>query len=391
MSGKRLKYLFKKFLAGDCSSAEEQELFNLVLEPAREKEVRALLDEAWGEMPEASGLPPEARGAIMDRILHPPAANPFPEQKLKRIDFKKWMIAACLLLLAGVAVYLLADRKPYSGQHETARQTDVTADIKAPLLSKAALILEDGTVVALDQAAAGTLVDRNGVLVNRNADGSIVYSGNGNGSHKLVNPRGSPVVQVTLQDGTKIWLNSGSSVQYPEAFGNGERAVGLTGEAYFEVAKQNGKKFTVSAAGTTTEVLGTHFVVNAFKDMGTVAVTLLEGSVNVMNKHSALKIKPGQQARMEEFSPIALQQRANADEAIAWKNGLFYFENANIKQVMNQVARWYDVDVVYKGRESRKHFSGIVSRMENVSQVLRLLKLAGMQFKIEDRNITVFQ
>lgn len=391
MSGNRLKYLFKKFLAGDCTPAEEQELFSLVLEPARENEVRTLLDDAWDEMPEGSGLPLAARSAIMDRILPPPVANPLPEKEPKRIGFKKWMIAACLLLLAGVAVYLLADRAPHPGQQETAQQTDVTVDIKAPLLSNAALVLEDGTVVALDQAVAGALVDRNGVRVNRNADGSIVYSGNGSGTHKLVNPRGSPVVQVTLQDGTKIWLNSGSSVQYPEAFGNGDRAVGLTGEAYFEVAKQNGKKFTVSAAGTTTEVLGTHFVVNAFKDMGTVAVTLLEGSVNVMNKHSALKIKPGQQARLEEFSPIALQQRANADEAVAWKNGLFYFENADIKQVMNQVARWYDVDVVYKGRESRKHFSGIVSRTDNVSQVLRLLQLAGMQFKIENRNITVFQ
>jgi ferric-dicitrate binding protein FerR (iron transport regulator) len=195
---------------------------------------------------------------------------------------------------------------------------------------------------------------------------------------------------VVLADGSKVWLNAESSITFPTAFIGKERNVEIKGEAYFEVAHNAQMPFNVKVKNMTVQVLGTHFNVNAYDDENWIKTTLLEGSIKVSKGSDSKIIKPGEQAQTEngDNSLIAVQA-VDPDEVVAWKNGLFHFNNAGLPEVMHQLSRWYDVDVVYNGPVPKRKFGGEMQSNLKLSQVLELLEKNEVNFKIEGKKIIV--
>jgi ferric-dicitrate binding protein FerR (iron transport regulator) len=201
-------------------------------------------------------------------------------------------------------------------------------------------------------------------------------------------PRGGQY-GVILPDGSKVWLNAASSLTYPTAFTGVDRSVQLKGEAYFEVADNKDKPFIVMVGNMQVNVLGTHFNVMAYEDENAIKTTLLEGAVKVTNGGAAHLLKPGQEGRLDRSSDAFKLLEVDANEAIAWKNGVFQFGGASIETVMREIVRWYDVDVEYQGR-TNEHFRGAISRSVNASEVFKMLELTGaVHFTIDKKKIIV--
>lgn len=281
-------------------------------------------------------------------------------------------------------------------------------DVAAPAVNKAILTLGNGKTIVLDSAANGSLAQQGNAIVSKLNNGKIAYSADNNGAAKiqyntLTVPKGSKPVQLVLADGSEVWLDVASSITYPTAFAGKERKVEITGEAYFQVAPLTLKggsgrvPFIVSVssalrdrAGVEIQVLGTHFNVNAYDDENSLKVTLLEGAVKVgRHGNESLNITPGQQAEINGQGKMELNKEVDIDEVMAWKNNWFNFNSLTVPDIMQQIERWYNVFVTYQGKPGNKHFSGIVSRNNNVSEVLKIMEQAGIKFKIEGKNITV--
>lgn len=306
------------------------------------------------------------------------AAHQLSSAKMVRFRNRWWMAAAAVILLVAAGIYFL---QPPAPQAVTVQHMDVR-----PGSSKAVLTLADGTTVPLD--SAGNQVIRPGIIQQGD---QLQYEGESAtvSYNVLTTPRGGQF-RLTLPDGTKVWLNAASSLRYPTAFTGAERKVEVTGEAYFEVVQNAGKPFRVTTAGQAMiEVLGTRFNVNAYPEESSIHATLLEGAVKVSaGQHSAV-LKPGQQAQVNASGRISITANVNLDEVMAWKNELFYFRDADIRTVMRQLERWYDVQVEYAGAIPERRFQGEIQRNLPLSDVLEGLKTTGIRFTIEERKIIV--
>jgi hypothetical protein len=316
---------------------------------------------------------------ILQQVLQPVAETPVRKMN----PWIRWAVAASIVLLLGLTGYFIWNRPGKKEEGPVVKTDHFKNDIKAPDKNKATITTGEGNVIALDQIKAGTIVEGGNKV---NAD-ELLYQGIASQSRMLTLtvPRGSRPVKLTLSDGTKVWLNAGSSLQYPTLFVNAQREVTMTGEAYFEVAK-NGKKFIVLARRQSVEVLGTHFNIKAYEDEQSVLTTLLEGSVKV----NETIIRPGEQSVLQGAG-ISVQKEVDIEEVMAWKDGLFRFKNADIETIMRDVGRWYDVDVRFEGKKPTYGFvARKISRDEPVSELLKLLELTGyVHFRIEGRTITV--
>lgn len=293
----------------------------------------------------------------------------------------RWTAAAAIALLIVGAYFWL--RTAPQREIAVAPVTDVQ-----PGRDKAILTLADGSAVTLD--TAGRQVIQQGTTVLHEQNGQLKYDVQGSPAtiayNTLATPRGGQF-RVTLPDGTAVWLNTASSLRYPTAFAGKERKVEVTGEAYFEVAKDAAKPFIVKInEQTEIQVLGTHFNVNAYPDEATINTTLLEGAVDVRTAQHTQKLAPGQQARVNAAGGgIRLADNVNTGQAIAWKNGIFDFNQADIKTVMRQIGRWYDVEIVYeKGVEIQDNFVGEMQRSLTLAQVLKGLENMGLKFRIDN-------
>lgn len=316
-------------------------------------------------------------------------------QPVRRISIwrRASAVAASILILISGTYFFLHNKtsKPVLAQ------TPGPTDIKAPQANRATITLASGQNIFLDSASNGQLALQNNVKLNKTAEGTISYDESSQLKstaliyNTLTNPRGSRSIAITLTDGTKVWLNAGSSLTYPVAFTGHERNVEITGEAYFEVAHNPAMPFTVKKSNSDTkiQVLGTHFNVNAYDDEASIKVTLLEGSVKVSSGNKNSTIKPGQQARINS-SEIKVHNDIDTEEVMAWKNGKFQFGDASdIASIMREVARWYDVDVVYQGTITG-HIGGSIPRDVNASMVFKMLETTGtVKFKIDGKKVTV--
>lgn len=279
-------------------------------------------------------------------------------------------------------------------------RTLAIAGDKAPAVNRATLTLADGRVITLDSAAGGTLAQQQGMAVVKLSDGAIRYQPNGTTSagnaaaavNTLRTPRGG-LFQVTLPDGSRVWLNSASSLQYPAAFTGTNRTVTLSGEAYFEIAADKSKPFLVNTATQQVQVLGTAFNINAYDDEGATRTTLLQGSVQVAlhtpgNGAAQQKLSPGKQA-VATPAGITVQQ-PDLQQVMAWKEGEFRFSHLKITSIMRQIARWYDVEVEYQGPVPQNEFYGVIPRKEYVSQILKALTLTkNVHFVMKGNTIVV--
>lgn len=316
----------------------------------------------------------------------------------RRSPWRMAAAAAGIIMVLGVGYFIFSGRN--NKAHTASNKQLPATDVMAPQTSRAMITLADGSKVYLDSINSGQLALENNTKLVKLATGEIVYqSENGKAIQEiryntLVNPKGSQVATITLSDGSRAWLNAGSSLTYPVAFVDKERKVIVSGEVYFEVASavSEGKKrpFLVQANDITTEVLGTHFNVNSYNDEPDVKVTLLEGSVRIGKKKESKLLKPGEQAQVA--SAIKIVNDVDLDEVMAWKNGRFQFAGNSVEEVMRQLGRWYDVEIIYEGKPAEQHFRGGIPRDVEVSKVFKMLETTGViHFRIEGKRIIVLQ
>ncbi|HEY0669012.1 MAG TPA: FecR domain-containing protein, partial [Sphingobacteriaceae bacterium] len=331
-------------------------------------------------------LKEEIKASLLQRIEYGSSVRPLYTRNYFRIS-----VAAAILVIISAGTYFFSVKLPQ-------KQIAVSAPNKNDLVpggNKAILILADGSKIILDNAKNGIVAKQAGLVITKTREGQLVYdisstspSVNSNTYNTIQTPKGGQY-QVNLPDGSQVWLNSESSLKFPTAFTGSERRVVLTGEAYFEIKENKNKPFRVAGNTQTVEVLGTHFNVNSYADESVIKTTLLEGSVKVTTDNSNTIIKPGEQSQVKTgVSQIAIVQ-ADTEGSIAWKNGFFYFKDADIKTVMRQLSRWYDVDVEYEGTIPHRVFSGKIYRNVNASQVLDILRFTKIHFRIEGKRIIV--
>lgn len=379
----RLQTLFQQYLNNNLTEDEFTEFWQLLQSEAEFDNLAPDLQKLWEEEISFS-LQDEEWEAKM-KILHSQNQS-FPKSRF--IPWKRYAIAASVVFTIGIISYFLLFNKDKNPEVVVISKT-LSHDIIAPSATKAMITLADGTQVALDNVTSGTLTKQANVNVIKTEDGKIIYTGSASEMiyNTLTNPRGSKVIDITLADGSHVWLNAGSSVTYPVAFVGNERKVTITGEAYFEVSRHPTKKFFVQANGSTTEVLGTHFNVNSYSNEADVKVTLLEGAVKVTKQNVSGVLKPGQQAQITD--KINVVSDVDIETVIAWKNGLTKFKSADIKSIMRQVERWYNVDVVFEGNMPDRTFTGGVSRDAKLSELLRILEVSNIHFRLNGQKLVV--
>lgn len=323
--------------------------------------------------------------------------QPAAPAKVVRFPYRKWLAAAAAVVLLFSAVYWFFTQ-PQGTTTSQPVAINSTNDV-LPGGNKAILTLADGSAVVLDSAKNGMLSQQGSTRVQKTADGKLAYSGQSSAGNEVLyntisTPRGGQY-QMTLADGSRVWLNAASSLRFPVTFNGNERVVELTGEAYFEVAKNKSKPFKVKVAGTSeVEVLGTHFNINAYTDEAAVTTTLIEGKVKVNGNNAAatnaLVLIPGEQSHFHTNGELTKNKTADAEAVLAWKNGKFNFgDEASIETVMRQVARWYDVEVEYRGTV-KGAIGGSISRNVNASKVFEMLEMTGVvKFKVEGKKVIV--
>lgn len=311
---------------------------------------------------------------------------------LSFVTFKKVAAAVIFLVIGSTTYFLLSEKKSSPVAFNTFNQHQAKAIL--PGGNKAILTLADGSTVILDSANNGSISNEGNSKVIKIKSGLLVYQQNTTDAanavpvvNMLSTPRGGQY-QVELSDGSKVWLNASSSLKYPTFFTGKERIVELVGEGYFEVAKNATMPFKVKVKNMEVAVLGTHFNVSAYGDENSINTTLLEGSVMVNTPNTTKKIIPGQQAQLYANGKVAVVD-ADIEEAVAWKNGFFQFNSADMPTVIRQINRWYDVDIVYKNNVDA-HFTGAISRSIDVEKVLKKLQLTGaFNFKINDKQVFI--
>jgi ferric-dicitrate binding protein FerR (iron transport regulator) len=324
------------------------------------------------------------------------AAKAAPEAKPWPYRMRVW-IPAALLVLAAAGTFFWASVRREKAVTRIKEAPSWQADI-APGGNKATLTLADGRNIVLDSTRNGAITRQGSAKVMKLDDGRLAYAARapmGSDAEPamvayniLSTPRGGRY-KVSLSDGSNVWLNAASSVRYPTVFSGKERVVEITGEAYFEVKKDPDMPFIVKVNGAEVRVLGTDFNVMAYKDEEDWRTTLVNGAVIVREGSSTGVLKPGEQAVMRPSEGVKLAKDPDLEEALAWKNDLFSFNNADIHAVMRQLSRWYDVDISYEGNVVQ-HFNGDVPRAVNVSRVLKMLELTGgVHFRIEGKQIVV--
>lgn len=306
-----------------------------------------------------------------------------------------WFAAAMLLLAIGVSFYFYKQNTVQ--QNAEIKPTQLLKNDIAPGGNQAVLTLADGSKIVMSKKDNGRIATQGNTQIEKADDGQLIYDASAPAAIPLAEvkynlfstPRGGKY-EIVLSDGTKVYLNAASSIRYPTAFVGKERNVELTGEAYFEVAKNKDMPFKVSCAGQEVKVLGTHFNINAYSNEPSVKTTLLEGSVQISKGTNHELLRPGEQALIANGgSDIVINKNINVDEVVAWKNGLFQFDAADVSTIMRQISRWYDVDVEFVGDVPGGTFHGKIPRNVNASQVLQILEQSGIKLKIEGRKIIV--
>lgn len=324
-----------------------------------------------------------------------------PASRLRRLPV--WIrYAAAVILIFGAVTYLLTLNKK-TDQPVVDSYKSLQPDV-GPGTNKAILTLADGRTFNLDSATNGELAKQGNVTIIKLSNGQIVHDLSGeNGKltggtamlNTMTTPRGGQY-QLVLPDGTKVWLNAASSISYPPIFAGRERKVKITGEVYLEVSKDKKRPFIVDVDDRASiEVLGTSFNVNSYENEAMLKTTLLEGSVKVSANQKTAVLKPGQQAQMTSRANINSDQslkvadNVDLEQVMAWKNGFFSVDNANLKQVARQLERWYDIEVKFEGKISEKNFEGALGRDVRLSTVLKWFSDLGINNKLEGRTLTL--
>lgn len=371
-----IQELLKKYREGTCTDEE-----------------KALL-ESWYLTYEASDRPEIPRHVREEHLAQVWQSLPVHRQQ-RRIPWLRMTAAAALLLTLGASLYYYFQKtSPAKAGEQLAAKTTIV-----PGSNKAVLTLGNGEKISLTDAGNGQIAKQAGITITKQADGQLLYTidaarpGDEITFNTIETPKGGQY-QVALPDGSKVWLNAATALRFPTRFSATERTVYLDGEAYFEIAPlqlRSGlkKPFIVSVNGQQVEVLGTHFNVMAYKDEQTVRTTLLEGAVKLTAPVGSILLKPGQQGYIAKERNAYSSAYVDVAMVTAWKDGLFKFDGIDMRTLMRQISRWYDVEVVYEPGVKDDVVFGSISRKSDLTRLLHILELGGVHFRLEGRKLIV--
>lgn len=388
-SSERVDYLLNAYIQNVADENELKELSQLVEQPEGIAEVERAMDHYWSN-PILKDADVDSE-KVLNRIL---SHKDFGINKPTRtfiLTHKFLRYAALLLVLLGMSVWIFNMRQQNKAQ-ETSQVASSNNLIKSAI-QRAVLTLSDGKKIDLQENKVGTISIGEDLMVQQH-NGQLIYDGEENDKNKnVLNTMTTPKAgyyRLVLNDGTRVWLNAASSITYPVFFQGSERRVAITGEAYFEVAKDSRKPFYIDANGSEIKVLGTSFNVSAYHDDQYVSTTLVEGLVNIKTKQGSALLKPNQQSIIRRGSNEIKVSNVDTEKAVAWKNGYFMFEDEDIKAVMKAIERWYDIDVVFEGDLRGKIFGGTIARTDDIKSLLKNIELTdAVHFKIDGRRVTV--
>lgn len=401
MQQQEISYLLQLYMENRLTPAETAQLQELLANPANTPQLADALQQLM-EADEGEGQTTvPAMDAVLENILsvdrtgQPAVLASLDSRAGKTARFRfRWQWAAAVVLACTLAAagWFILRKKTDTAAGSLARNNAHGKTNIVPGSDKAVLTLADGSVIALNDVQNGLISRQGAAQVMKTDSGRLAYyTGNHTGTpvyNTISTPKGGQY-QITLPDATRVWLNAASSLRFPTAFTGNNRVVELTGEAYFEVAAAANQPFIVKAGAAQVQVLGTHFNINAYDDEESIQTTLLEGAVKMSLDQQAAVLKPGQQGGYNKNSRALTTREVDTREAIAWKEGYYLFNRTSIPSAMRQIARWYDVEVAYEGAIPRDEIVGKIPRAANIAEVLHIMELIGVRFKIEGRKITV--
>jgi transmembrane sensor len=385
----RLTFLLHAYFSDTISPADTKELLDSI-SIVDQQELADIIDEV---------IPPDdlKDGWSLDR-LSPVYSQILGDKRFiaaapkKKISIKSYLsIAASLFILLsiGFSFYYFFNVNPSVNQNQTGARGPLV-----PGYDHAVLALANMDLIHLDTATEINLTYAGARIIQHHnrLDYSKINTDHATSAmNTLSTPRGGKFALV-LDDGTKVWLNAASQLRYPSVFTGGSRLVELTGEAYFEVAKDSKRPFNVRVGSSMVQVLGTHFNISAYQDQPHMETTLLEGSVRLLNKGKSTLLKPGERAEVAQHDGAIAIRSVDVEEAIAWKKGLISFRDENISGIMKKISRWYDADVVFSKTPGKQLFGGTLNRNRPLSELLKNLEvLCDLKFKIEGRRIIVME
>lgn len=389
MKDNNLQFLYRKFLNGLCSPEELTLLFDY-FKTGNKEELQSLIQKHFTLLDDECSANSCEDNTLRDVFFKIKAKTHADKRAVLSIPLRwKFSIAAMLLIAFSLTIYLYKDNNLHT-------QNKALYDSITPGGNKATLTLTNNKTIDLSEEKDGLIINNNEITYS---DGTKI----GNSSDlaateyiTITTPKGGQY-KVVLSDGTRVWLNAASSLRYPVKFiGDRQRRVVLTGEAYFEVESIYSKTskikkkvpFIVETAIQEVKVLGTHFNINSYVDEASIKTTLLEGSVSVsiLNTEYSVLLKPNQESSIIKDSNKIKVNSVDPENAIAWKNGVFRFDKADIYTVMRQISRWYNIEVVYEGEVSYESFYGEIQRNYDLNEVLNVLKVGGVEFRIEVKN-----
>lgn len=318
-----------------------------------------------------------------------------PKRNASNLWLKTAAAALVLVFFALVFYLTLSPKGADNSNHLVGKQ----AKDFGPGGNSASLTLQDGSEINLDELADGEKFETKNAVFRKNDNGELelivvrqgqpsLLSASELAYHTIRTPRGGNY-KIILADDTEVWLNSSSSLRFPNNFNGDERRVELIGEAYFNVKKNTESPFIVVSKGQQIRVLGTEFNVSAYSEDEITKTTLIEGSIKISTEEGNSKIMlPGEQAHMHRNGSLAVNT-VDVNHVKAWKDGYFAFDKLSVEEVMDQISRWYDVKVTYEGKTTRKQLVGQISKKENLETVLKMLEYNGMNLEFQNHSIVV--
>jgi len=391
MESTRFSFLFDKYIHQSCTDAELNELMYLINQSDYDEELDNAMHTLWNSNHSMEKVDAHKKQHILRSILQPQKVVPIV-QKNGYSWYRTGFAAAAVILLISFVYFFFSynaiDPQKVLAQHDIPAGTNC-----------ATLTLADGSTIDLNAAQTGRIANGEQVSITKTSDGQLIYNIKARTTqttklayNTLTTPKGGQY-QVNLPDGTRVWLNSASSLRFPEHFGPAERRVELSGQGYFEVAHNKAMPFKVVSNLQEVEVLGTHFDVSSYPDDRLMKTTLLQGSVKVSlygKKRETVLLKPGQQSVLTTSGTMKVSL-ADVEQAIGWKEGDFVFHSAPLDQIMKELGRWYDIEVnIANGVDRNQTYSGSISRSKPLSAVLIMLKSSSnIKFNIKNRVVSI--
>lgn len=391
MKEQSLSYYLERYAAGHITPEERTKLNELLQDPANEEFVQRIMDAEWASLEQSDLEFPEGIARLhkaVEDAIRKEAVIAKKDAPVHRVHFlRKWGWAA-----AAIVVTVIAANWFRSANNET-QKTEVVMTVPDldPGQDGAILTLADGRKIVLDSLSAGLIAHENGTQINL-VDGKIVYnslllSQDTVLYNKLTTPRGRQY-QLALPDGTRVWLNAQSSIEFPTGFSGGYRNVKITGEVYFDVAQNASSVFRVHIGDRAkVDVLGTSFNINAYENEGQIQASLLSGAIkfSALGSNKSYVLKPGDQVQMggDPEAVVHVNKAVEMDRVLAWKNGVFSFEGLTLQEILRQLERWYDFKVVYKNKPSTFLYRGGMDRNVKFSEILEVFKEMGVKYKWE--------